>query len=141
MFFLQNRWKLQGRTLYYYGLRNRENLLRRRIRLTRAQCKLISSLPRPLTEKELRILSPLPGPCAWGGLGYLMPHLCISRAVLVETLDEHLVNLAVDVYFYDRVFGKCRFYKLCHREVVVGFCESDVIAVLHNADCVVLFHD
>ena len=35
MFFLQNRWKLQGRTLYYYGLRNRENLLRRRIRHSR----------------------------------------------------------------------------------------------------------
>ena len=61
MFFLQNRWKLQGRTLYCYGLRNRENLLRRRIRLTRAQYALVSSLPRTLTEKEKRILSPLLG--------------------------------------------------------------------------------
>ena len=34
MYFLQNRWRLEGNALQYYGLRNRENLFRNRIRLS-----------------------------------------------------------------------------------------------------------
>ena len=42
---LQSRWVLQGRTLVYYGLRNREHLFQNRIRLTRRQAALVAGLP------------------------------------------------------------------------------------------------
>jgi len=60
---LQSRWVLQGRTLVYYGLRNREHLFQNRIRLTRRQAVLVAGLPGPLDARSLRQLKPLLGTC------------------------------------------------------------------------------
>ena len=55
-YFLQNRWKLENNSLYYYGLRNKENLFKNSIRITSEQKKVISSLPKELSEKEISVL-------------------------------------------------------------------------------------
>lgn len=61
MYTLQSRWKLEGKALYYYGLRNRENMFRNRIRLTAKQRAIVSALPKELTEREKRALKGLLG--------------------------------------------------------------------------------
>lgn len=58
---LQSRWKLDGRKLVYYGLRNRENLFKNTIPLTKKQQGIIAALPCKLTEEEKQILGPLLG--------------------------------------------------------------------------------
>lgn len=60
-FYLQTRWKLEGKALYYYGLRNAPDLFRNRVRVSRAQLQILQTLPRPLTEAEKVILGPLLG--------------------------------------------------------------------------------
>ena len=55
-YFLQNRWKLENNSLYYYGLRNGENLFKNSIKISSEQKKIISSLPKELSEKEILIL-------------------------------------------------------------------------------------
>lgn len=55
-YFLQNRWKLENNSLYYYGLRNGENLFKNSIKISSEQRKIISSLPKELSEKEISIL-------------------------------------------------------------------------------------
>ncbi len=70
MYYLQNRWKLDRNTLLYYGLRNRENMFKNRIRLRKKQQKVIASLPRDLTEEE-KIL-----------LGNLLHHQVVSKEEL-----------------------------------------------------------
>lgn len=61
MYHLQNRWKPEGRALIYYGMRNRENLFRNRVRLTGKQAAVINKLPCELSRRELRILRRLIG--------------------------------------------------------------------------------
>ena len=57
MYFLQNRWRLEGNALQYYGLRNRENLFRNRIRLSRRQLAIVAALPKALTAAARRASS------------------------------------------------------------------------------------
>lgn len=63
MYCLQSRWKLMENKLVYYGLRNRENLFRNEIRLSRKQRAVIASLPRKLNDREKEILGKLLGSC------------------------------------------------------------------------------
>lgn len=49
-FYLANRWKLRKNELLYYGLQNGKN----KIKLKKAERKIIVSLPAQLTEKEAR---------------------------------------------------------------------------------------
>lgn len=58
---LQSRWRLEGKRLVYYGLRNKEHLFDNVIRLTEKQARILTALPGPLTEAQLRILRPLIG--------------------------------------------------------------------------------
>ena len=57
MYFLQNRWRLEGNALQYYGLRNCENLFRNRIRLSGRQLAIVSALPKALTAAARRMSS------------------------------------------------------------------------------------
>lgn len=61
MYHLQTRWKVEGRGLYYYGLRNKENLFRNRVPVNRAQLAILSALPKELTQEEEAILGKLLG--------------------------------------------------------------------------------
>lgn len=61
MYYLQSRWRLEGKTLVYYGLRNRNRMFQNTIRLNRAQVSIIQSLPRELTQREIRTLGKLMG--------------------------------------------------------------------------------
>lgn len=61
MHYLQNRWKVEGRFLCYYGLRNRKDMFHNRIKLNEVQLGIISSLPKVLTEKEKKALGKLRG--------------------------------------------------------------------------------
>ena len=61
MYVLQNRWRLEGRRLKYYGLRNAPQLLKNSIRVSKKQEAVLSSLPRALDARELRRLGPLVG--------------------------------------------------------------------------------
>lgn len=58
---LQSRWRLEGKRLVYYGLRNKEHLFDNVIRLSEKQARILTGLPGPLTEAQLRILRPLIG--------------------------------------------------------------------------------
>lgn len=58
---LQNRWIIEGKTLYYYGLRNKEHLLKNRVKLSRQQLEIIQQLPKELSSDEIGILRPLIG--------------------------------------------------------------------------------
>ena len=49
---LQSRWRLEGRKLHYYGLRNRENLFHNEIRVSKKQAAIIATLPRTLSKLE-----------------------------------------------------------------------------------------
>lgn len=57
MYYLQNRWKLSGEKLVYYGIRSGENLNKNVIKLSRAQAKIIATLPCELGAKELKKIS------------------------------------------------------------------------------------
>lgn len=61
MFYLQSRWKLEGKKLYYYGLRNRENLFRNEVSVSKKQRVIIENLPKELTEAEKKCLGKLIG--------------------------------------------------------------------------------
>lgn len=61
MHYLQNRWKLQGRTLKYYGLRNKADLFHNTVKLSARQERLVRLLPAALDGKQKKILSPLLG--------------------------------------------------------------------------------
>ncbi|MDE7168520.1 MAG: hypothetical protein K2O28_06725 [Clostridia bacterium] len=52
MYYLQNRWKCNGKSLVYYGIRLGENLNRNTIKLTGKQKKIISTLPKELSKNE-----------------------------------------------------------------------------------------
>jgi len=61
MYCLQNRWKLEGKKLCYYGLRSGANMLRNTVSLSKKQRQIIATLPRELTETECRVLGKLMG--------------------------------------------------------------------------------
>lgn len=56
---LQSRWKVEGNSLYYYGLRNKANLLRNRIKISSQQLEIIQQLPKVLSDEERQKLQPL----------------------------------------------------------------------------------
>ena len=56
---LQSRWKLKDNQLVYYGLQNKENLFKNKIKISRRQAEIISSLPKELSENELNLLGKL----------------------------------------------------------------------------------
>ena len=61
MYYLQNRWKLEENKLYYYGLRNKENMFKNTVKLSKKQAEIISALPSELTDQEKVIMKPLIG--------------------------------------------------------------------------------
>lgn len=56
MYYLQNRWKANGKKLVYYGIRAGENLNKNVLRINKKQAKLISSLPKDLSDGEIKTL-------------------------------------------------------------------------------------
>ncbi len=58
-YFLQSRWKIEDKKLYYYGLRNGKNLFKNSVKISAKQKEIISSLPKELSETEKRILKNL----------------------------------------------------------------------------------
>ena len=61
MYFMQSRWKLENRKLHYYGLRSFPNLFKNDITVSKKQAKILTSLPRELSSKELSLLKNLIG--------------------------------------------------------------------------------
>lgn len=61
MHYLQNRWKLEGKKLYYYGLRNRKDMFRNSISISAKQREVIAALPKDLNGRERKILKNLLG--------------------------------------------------------------------------------
>ena len=61
MYDLQNRWKLQGGELHYYGLRNRADMFKNKLKLTKKQIAVIERLPCELEEEELAAVKPMLG--------------------------------------------------------------------------------
>lgn len=61
MYHLQSRWRLECRVLRYYGLRNKPNMLRNTVRLSRKQMGVLERLPCELTDREKRLLGGLIG--------------------------------------------------------------------------------
>ena len=61
MYYVQNRWRLEGRELRYYGMRRPPFLFKNRVKLTSKKASLISSLPRNLDAREVRTLGSLIG--------------------------------------------------------------------------------
>ncbi len=59
MYVLQSRWQLEEKTLVYYGLRNRENLFKNKVKLNKKQVSIIKMLPKELTASEVKILGKL----------------------------------------------------------------------------------
>lgn len=56
MYVLQSRYKLENSFLHYYGLRNKENLFKNYIKLTKKQLDIINKLPKDLSNAEKSIL-------------------------------------------------------------------------------------
>ncbi|MDE6867716.1 MAG: hypothetical protein K2J83_01045 [Clostridia bacterium] len=61
MYYLQNRWRLEGRLLHYYGLRNKPVMFKNKIKLSRAQAEIIKKLPCELSDAEITKLKGLAG--------------------------------------------------------------------------------
>ena len=61
MYDIQNRWKLENGHLRYYGLRNREEMFRNTIKLSREQLAIAERLPCELTPDEIHVLGGLFG--------------------------------------------------------------------------------
>ncbi len=61
MYYLQNRWKYEDNALYYYGLRNKENLFNNKLKLSKKQRAIVSSLPKELSENEKKLIGNLIG--------------------------------------------------------------------------------
>ncbi len=61
MYYIQNRWKLENRKLYYYGLRNRPNMFKNEIPVSKKQAAILASLPRQLNPQEISLLQNLIG--------------------------------------------------------------------------------
>lgn len=50
MYYIQSRWKLEGRKLHYYGLRNADNMFKNDIALSKKQADIVATLPRQLND-------------------------------------------------------------------------------------------
>lgn len=50
MYYLQNRWKLDGKKLVYFGIRYGENLNNNTVKITAKQAKIIANLPQNLPK-------------------------------------------------------------------------------------------
>lgn len=61
MYYLQNRWKLDGKVLRYYGLRNKENLFNNTVKLNKRQIAVINKLPCELNPTERKTVGKLLG--------------------------------------------------------------------------------
>ena len=61
MYNLQKRWALEGTILRYYGLRNRPNMFKNTVKLTKTQKAIIEKLPCELTSEEISGLKNLIG--------------------------------------------------------------------------------
>lgn len=61
MYYLQNRWKLDGKTLRYYGLRNKEHMFDNAVKLNKTQLSAIKNLPCNLTDAQLKAVKGLVG--------------------------------------------------------------------------------
>lgn len=61
MYYLQNRWKLEGNRLRYYGLRNKPVMFKNVVKLSRAGCGIVKKLPCELEEAELKTLGEIVG--------------------------------------------------------------------------------
>ncbi len=56
MYYLQNRWKLSGKKLVYFGIRCGVNLNKNKIKLNKRQSEIIAKLPKELSRKEIAAL-------------------------------------------------------------------------------------
>lgn len=56
---LQSRWKLDNKSLVYYGLRNKKDLFNNKVRLNQKEINIIKSLPKDLNSDEEKILARL----------------------------------------------------------------------------------
>lgn len=61
MYHIQSRWKLEGKRLHYYGLRNAPNMFRNTVAVSGKQASILSTLPRELTQQELAVIKNLIG--------------------------------------------------------------------------------
>ena len=61
MYDIQSRWKLEGRVLKYYGLRNRPYLFKNTVKLSKRQAEIIKRLPCVLTADDVAYLGALIG--------------------------------------------------------------------------------
>lgn len=59
MYFLESRWKQDGRKLIYFGLRNKKNLHKNIIKLSSKQTNIINELPKALSKQEIKDLKKL----------------------------------------------------------------------------------
>lgn len=57
MYFLQNRWKIEEKSLRYYGLRNKENLFKNTVKLNKRQLEILNKLPAELSKEEQGVIS------------------------------------------------------------------------------------
>ena len=58
---IQSRWKAENSRLVYFGLRNKPNMFKNTVRVSKKQMAIIERLPCALTDDELRIIKPLLG--------------------------------------------------------------------------------
>lgn len=61
MYCLQNRWKLDGRTVKYYGLRNKGDMFDNAVKLRTKQAEIVAKLPCELNDNELKTVAKLVG--------------------------------------------------------------------------------
>ncbi len=61
MYYLQARWRLEGKALVYYGLRNKENLFCNRMKISPRQEAILKKLPCSLDPSEIKCLGSLMG--------------------------------------------------------------------------------
>lgn len=56
MYYLQNRWKLDGKKLIYFGIRYGEKLNKNTVKISSKQAKIIAKLPKELSDSEISSL-------------------------------------------------------------------------------------
>lgn len=61
MYYLQNRWRLEGNVLKYYGLRNRDKLFQNTVKLNKKQIAVVNKLPCEMSEGEINQVKKLIG--------------------------------------------------------------------------------
>lgn len=61
MYYLQNRWKYEGKILRYYGLRSKADMFNNVVKLSAKQCAVVCKLPCELSADEQKTVSKLIG--------------------------------------------------------------------------------